>query len=372
MSIEVVDAVNLARLAPFDGPAGLARRYLASMITGGPARYIDNAKIHMEALVIEEKILPLVISDESEGNSNVCSAYAHYLEYAFQELARRYPRVPGSLLKPPRFLLGALLRGASIDRVVFVNNWLLTTNPRHGLSAAQIAALSIYLTRRYPGSAIVFRSINPLGDRTGLDALQANNYLLIPSRRVYMLDARDARFLQRSNARNDLKQLRDTPFSIIDDPEILVQHAQRLTTLYRDLYLGKYTPLNPQFNEDFITLTLGERFLTYRALLEDGRVSAFSSYFIEGEVMTAALLGYDLNRPQSLGLYRLAFALVIAEAARRKALLNMGAGSGTFKMFRGAVPIQEYDAVYVRHLPLHRRLAWDAVRTVMRLGALRT
>ncbi len=370
MSIEVLDADNVARLPRPDGSPDPASCYIASFVRRGPRSYVDNANVRMDALVIDEKVLPLVISERVEGNSNVCSAYAHYFEYAFQELARRYRRVPSCLLKAPRSLLGALLRSGSIDRLVFVNNWLLTTNPSHGLSSAQIAALTAYLTRRYPDSAIVFRSVNPLADRPGLDALQTNGYRLVPSRRVYMLDTGSQRYLERSNVREDLRRLRQTSYSIVDRPEDLASHAPRIAALYRDLYLGKHSLLNPQFNTDFVSLTLEERFLTYRALIEDGRVDAFITYFVKDGLMTTSFLGYDLQRPRNLGLYRLAFALLITEAAQRKALLNISAGAGDFKMLRGAVPVQECDAVYDRHLPVPRRMLWAGIRMAAGLGRL--
>jgi len=370
MSIKVFDADNVAHLPSSAGSPDPANCYIASVVGRGPGSYVDNANVRMEALVIDEKILPLVISERVEGNSNVCSAYAHYYEYAFQELAKRYRRVPLGLFNAPRSLLGALLKRGSIDSVVFVNNWLLTTNPSHGLSSAQVAALTAYLTRRYPGSAIVFRSVNPFADPAGLDALQTNGYRLVPNRRVYMLDTRNQLYLERSNVREDLRRLRQTSYSVVDRHEDLAPHASRIAALYRDLYLGKHSQLNPQYNTNFVALTLEERFLNYRALVEDGRVDAFVSYFVKDGLITASLIGYDLQRPRSLGLYRLAFALIVAEAARRKALLNISAGVGNFKMLRGAVPVQEFDAVYDRHLPVRRRLPWAGIRMAAGLGRL--
>jgi hypothetical protein len=366
MGIEVLDAGEVARRSP--DPASC---YLASVIGRGPASYIDNANVRMEALLIDEKVLlPVVISDRVPGNSNVCSPYAHYFEYAFHELAKRHGKIPVGLLKAPRSLLGALLRSGSIDRVVFVNNWLLTTNPRHGLSAAQIATLSAYLTRRYPDSAIVFRSINPLADPSGLEALRTNNYCLVASRRIYMLATGSPAYLERSNVQKDFQQLRKTPYSIIYGPEALAPHITRITELYRDLYLGKHSVLNPQYNGDFFSLTLKEGFLTYRALIQNGRVDAFISYYVDDGLIMAALFAYDLNRPRQLGLHRTAFALMIREAAKTHAWLNLSAGTGYFKVLRGAEPVQEYDAVYDRHLPANRRVPWAAVRLMTRLGRL--
>jgi hypothetical protein len=368
MSIEPVDAVTMAQS---NGPSNPAERYLASLVEGGPARYIDNAKVRIEAVRIDAKLIPLVISEKSvAGNSNICSAYSHYVEYAFHELAERHRSVPVALLKAPESMLGTLLRSGSIDRTVFVNNWLFTTNPRHGLSAAQIADLTAYLAQRFPDSAIVFRSVNPVSDEPGLDALRTNRYRLIPSRRVYLLDAANQVYLEHRDARRDLGFLRRTQYSILDSPAAIVPHTERMAALYRDLYFTKHSPLNPQYNANFFARTLEDGFPTYRAFVQDGRIDAFVSYFIESELMTAALLAYDLSRPQKLGLYRLAFAFLIEEAAKRKVLLNMSAGAGGFKRFRGGRLVQECDAVYDLHLPWSRRLPWAALNLITRLGSL--
>jgi len=164
--------------------------------------------------------------------------------------------------------------------------------------------------------------------------------------------------------------LRKSYYSIADIPEAITPHINRMVALYRDLYLGKYSPLNPQYNADYFALTLKEGFITYRAFMEDGRLDAFVSYFVEDELMTSSLVAHDRNRPRKLALYRLTFALLIEEAAKRKVLLNMSAGAGDFKLFRGAQLVQECDAVYDRHLPVARRLPWVTVNLMTQLGRL--
>jgi hypothetical protein len=370
MSIEVVDAYQLARLAQLDGTQGAEAHYLAPIIRRSPSAYIDNAEVRMEALLIDGKLLPIVINESGGANSNVCSIYAHYFEYAAQEFARRFGPMPSVALAAPRSIFGALLRHGSIDRTVFVNNWLLTTNPSHGLSAAQIAELTEYLIRHYPDSAIVFRSVNALCDSRGLDALRTSHYSLVPSRTVYLLDTASERYLERSNVQADLSRLGRTSYSIVEDSSLLTQHAARFAELYRGLYLGKHSWLNPQYSSEFFSLILEGGYMAHRAFIENDHVDAFCSYFVENGMMTASLIAYDLRRPQKLGLYRLAVARLIAEAAERKTLLNMSAGTGYFKMLRGGVPVQEYDAVYARHLPPHRRMIWSCLRAVAHVGAV--
>jgi len=86
-------------------------------------------------------------------------------------------------------------------------------------------------------------------------------------------------------------------------------------------------------------------------------------------VVTGVVLGYERSLPQGLGLYRMLFALLTAEAAERELLLNLSAGAGRFKALRGAVPVEEFDAVYDRHLPAPRRVVWAGIAVASRLGA---
>lgn len=370
MSIELLGADDFARLEKFDAPLASAGSYVASIVSKGPSSFLDNAKVRMEALLIDGKLVPLVISEKIEGNSNVCSAYAHHYSYPCHEFEKRFGRLRFALIKGPIAMLGGLLRAGRIDRIVFANNWLLTTNPRHRLSAAQIAALTEFLIRRYPDSAIVFRSVNRRCDPGGFDALRANRYRLIPSRRVYLVDTSSERYLQRRDFRVDLGKLKATDYSVLDGSSDLTPYASQIAKLFRELYIGKHSPLNPQYNTEFFSLILKANFMTHRAFVRDGSVGAYVSYFVEDNVMTGSVIGYDLALPRKLGLYRMGFALLIAEAARHKMLLNLSAGAGYFKMLRGAVPVQEYEAVYDRHLPMDRRLAWTALSAAAKIGSL--
>ncbi|HLI79888.1 MAG TPA: hypothetical protein VKV03_07890 [Candidatus Binataceae bacterium] len=363
-----VEIISADQLRQSGAAADSAMCYLAALIERGPAHYLDNARVRMEALRIDGRVLPLVVSERVADNSNVCSVYAHYHQYSASEFARRFGSVRSLLLKPPRSLLGALFRIGSIDRIVYVNNWLLTTNPNHGLASAQIAAVTRMLTQRYPGSAIIFRSVNPMSDPQGLDALRTNHYRIVPSRPIYIVDTKCRRFLERSNFQADLARLKRTAYTIIEDPRELAPHAPRMAELYRELYLRKHSPLNPQYNREFFSMILEARFMNHRAFIKDGRVDAFFSYLLEDGVMTASLIAYDLAVPQKLALYRMGFALAIAEAAKRQMLLNLSAGAGEFKMLRGALPVQEYDAIYDRHLPMSRRLPWACLEAGARAG----
>jgi hypothetical protein len=339
----------------------VALRYTRALVRDGAGSYVDNADVRTGALVVDGKVLPLVLAKMGGVNSHVCSPRSHYVRYLAAERAMRHRRVPRFLFRAAALPSSLGLRLGGIDDVVYVNNWLFSTNPQPGLSSDQIGRLTAKLTATYPRSAIVLRSVNPHVDRSGFDALQHHGFRLVRSRRVYVLDTAGGRHLAHSNVRRDLDLLRHTPYEIVGSPQDLETHIGRLTALYRDLYLCKYPDLNPQFNARFFALTLRDEVLTYRALRRGGRIDAFAAYFVRDGTLTATVIGYDRQLPRRLGLYRMAFAVLIAEAAAHALRLNMSAGAGRHKVLRGGRPADEFDAIFDRHLPWPRRLAWTAL-----------
>jgi SAM-dependent methyltransferase len=368
--VAILDAKTIGELPAATGEReAVARRYVRGLVTGGARAYVDNAHVETRALLVGGKALPLVLSERAAGNADVCVPSVHYVGYSVEELAKRHPRLPRALFPPLAWPFGAILRAGGIDRVVFVNNWLLPTNPAPRLSAAEIAAVTARLTAAYPDAAVVFRSVNPWLDPDGAAGLRAEGYRLVRSRRVYVLDARSRRWLRHENARADLHVLARTPYEVMRDPAAIAPHVARLAALYQDLYLRKHSRLNPHFTAGFFARTLEEGILIYRALRRDEQVDGFIAYFIQDGVATGAILGYERALPRGLGLYRMLFALLIAEAAEQGLVLNLSAGAGHFKALRGAVPVEEFDAVYDRHLPTPRRLVWAGVAIAGRLGA---
>ena len=251
----------------------IAGRYWRSVMHHGAKFYVENADLSIRALSIAGKIIPLVINQGKGHFSDICSPYSHYLMYTAEEEFRRRHSMPVGLALPMLvFPLGMLLRCASIDRVVFINNWLFTTNPSPSLSRTQIHAATDLLLQEYPDFAIVIRSANSLLDQSLLMSLIENGYRLVRSRRVYIFDCASQHCLRHRNTQIDLKLLKNSPYCVIDCHKAPEKQIVRMAELYLDLYLTKYSRLNPHFTSDFFRLTLKENIFVYRALEKDGKL----------------------------------------------------------------------------------------------------
>ena len=328
------------------------------MTREGPATFVDNAPVEMRLLSAWGTVLPIVVVQPAPGLPDVCSPIARFAGYPSSEIAKR-----GARCVPPWAQLGLqgltrLMRVCLAERNVYVNNWMLATNPDRALSADRYRQLNAFLQSRYPAHAIVHRTVNPYLNRAHFDALRNAGGRMVCCRVVYLVDPTSQRFHRRSNVHADRRHLRTTQYRMVDASGSDAVDTARLAQLYRLLYLEKHCRLNAAFNARFFALLLRTPFFRTELFVRGERIDGFYVTYRDNGCLTAVMLGYDLNLPQSLGLYRLAIMHMLLLAEERGTLLNFSGGAGRFKTLRGAFPVREYDAVFDAHLPPWRRLPW--------------
>ena len=195
---------------------------------------------------------------------------------------------------------------------------------------------------------------------------------LLASRVVWHYDGAAARFARTPDYRRDLRLLENGEWEIVAHDNLGAADMADFARLYGQLYLEKYTSLNPRYTARYLAGCHENRLLYFHGLREKatGRWRGVVGCFERDGVLTAPIVGYDTGLPQSRGLYRALMALVLRETARRKLLLNLSAGAGHFKRSRGGEPCAEFTAVFDAHLPRPRRWPWSLLATLSNRVAL--
>lgn len=338
-----------------------ARAYLEPMMLQGTSGFMVNVSTTLLIARIDDLVLPLTVNEAEYDNSYVCSPYTHYVRYAKQELMLLRKPLLEKGLSALLSVVGWGMRQSQINKVVHINNWLLSTNLYPAMSGEQAVCLLAAVRERYPEHAVVFRSLCPglHSDLTG--ELAEAGCQLIPSRQIYLYRANDPNFgnaKSRWLLKRDYELLAKHGYEFVSEANLTEEDIPRITELYKLLYLEKYSYDNPQFSEHFIGTAKASGTLTLCGLRKEGRIDAVMGYFCRNGVMTTPLFGYDTALPQSIGLYRMLSACLIGQARENGHLLHESAGAAQFKRNRGAVPDFEYSAVYERHLPMSRRWCW--------------
>jgi hypothetical protein len=341
-----------------------ARRYLIPFFEQGAQAFMRN--VHHTTLMVakmDETIIPITITDFHPENSYTVSPYSHYISYGgFEEVERLNNPIAEAALKAILTPIAAYFRRSDFDRVVYVNNWLLSTNLYPAVERSVIEALAKSLPDRFPDRAILFRSVDAHRNPHLYDALMEAGYRMVLSRQVWFQDPQVS--IKTSQFKEDMRHVRRSPYQVIDASEIRDSDLPRLRELYEMLYIQKYSPFNPQFTDAFIRLARDCETLHLKALRHDGRIDAVMGYFVRNGALTAPLFGYDTHLPQHAALYRLLSVQLIREAQTRGLIVHASAGVGPFKKLRGGIPVIEYNAVYDQHLPSSRRRPWSLLRTL--------
>lgn len=349
---------------PESPQASLARRILPDYLRRGPVRFVANADVEMRVWRAGDQVLPVVYREgaRSSCTTDLCSPWNHYVGYPLGEVNRRGRGLAALLRRSLLWGSIPLLHASRIDDVVSVNNWLLSTNPTVILDRAAVGCLTSALCEEFPGRAIVFRSVNPAINAEFVTHLVACGYSLVASRTVYLLDPGSLAYRQSADVRRDRKLLHDGNYELVRHEGLCAADMPRLAELHRLLYIEKHSPLNLNLSPLFFETTWRNRFFEFQALRKEGCIDAYVAFYELGGLLTSSLGGYDTRLPEELGLYRRSSALVTEESCRRGLRLHWSAGAGAFKHHRGARPYVEYDAVFDRHLPLHRRAGWRLLK----------
>ena len=358
-----------ASAAVGDSPAA---RYVRSWASKGRS-LIGNVETRLLLLDSGAHQFPVSVNNgESHGgNCYVVSPLAAYGAYAQEEVNRMKMR---RLRLPFSWLAGAvtsLFRSIQADRVVFINNWLLSTNLYPAAwKGDDLPEITQLMRTTYPRHVFAFRSLNSHCNGPLIARLKALGYVSIPSRQVYIFDGRagdEAAFRTHHNTQMDASLLARSRYRVRRGDELKDEDFERLEQLYNLLYLEKYCHLNPHYKAEWLRRGHQEGWLQLRVLQSpEGRIDGVVGWFATEATLSAPIVGYDTALPIKLGLYRQLTQLCLQEAAARRVVLNFSSGAPQFKRMRGGQPQIEVSMVYVKHLPWKNRIIWGLLGLLMR------
>jgi len=321
--------------------------------------FIANVDAEVVLLEAGSLKLPATVNDGARGNAWVCSPLTTYYDYALEEVKRSlHPLLAWPIVLACRFLGGGLRR-AGIDRSVAINNWMLSTNLYPDADAAALDRIIATARSRWPDHALWFRSLNNDQQADWIALLRRSGFAMLPSRQVYLFDVPEPDWERRhQGSRRDQRLLRTTSLTSAAGADFDAADFDRAAQLYRQLYIEKYSALNPQYTAQFLHRWHEAGLFELHGFRDqNGQLQAVVGLFRQGDTITAPIVGYNCALPVQLGLYRLLMARVLEQAALQGARVNLSAGAAQFKRLRGGRPALEFSAVLVTHLPWRHRCA---------------
>lgn len=364
--VQIYDATNIDSLTwPANEEGAYAKKFLVPFIKHGSKHYIDNVDTQFLALKLGELVLPITVNETQYDNSFICSPFSHYVSYAFNIMDKTNTGWKRKSIHWFLSLFSKIMKKGELNKVVIVNNWLFTTNPHVVLDKEQITAITKSLVDRFPGYAILFRSVNARTWKDSFNFLKNQGYNFIASRYVWITDSFKDEVFRTRVYKSDLKLLRDSKYQIVDQKEILDSDISKIQELYNALYIKKYSQINPQYNANFFKLALEQELLQIKAIKTNENLEGVVGYSYRNGVMISSLFGYDPLSGENKGVYRLLSTILMQEAKKNGGYYNQSAGGSFYKKIRRAEGHMEYTAVYLKHLPLKRKVPWQILQVAL-------
>jgi hypothetical protein len=316
------------------------------------------ANVEAEAVVEQagRHALPVIVTDGAIGMSYVAAPHSVYALYPRAELDLVDL---GRMRMPAAAAIAAadrLLRTLDINRAVQIDNWLLSTCLHGNWKGEGLAELRQRLAARFPGHYLLIRSVDDWSCPELTAALRGDGWLLLPCRQIWVTDDLQRDWAVRKSVKNDGRKLAQSGLVAEDVTHLDDADAARVAALYAMLYIAKYSALNPQYSAAWMQLAVESRLFHLRVVRDRaGQIMAAVGIVARGGIATNPMMGYDTQRPQSDGLYRIASWLVGDFALRHGLRLHGSAGAGHFKQQRGARSEIDYMAIHAAHLPGARR-----------------
>lgn len=334
----------------------LAGRTMAAFAANGAQAMISNAGSEAMLLRYGDWRLPVTLESGDYGHTYVASPHSAYVLYARDEIDIVKLKAGRTLASGVLGVMDALFRGIGLNRTLHLDNWMLSTNLHGDWKGEGLPAMRSALIERFPDRFLILRSLDPWSCPDLLEAARADGWVLMPSRQIWVTGDLRHEWKKRNAAQNDRRALGKSGLTVEEPTEIASADAARIADLYHQLYIGRYSALNPVFTPQFVQQSARLGLLEWRLVRgPNGTIMAASGMRVAGGVGTVPLLGYDLSRPRSEALYPIASYLASQWAMERGLRFNGSAGAGHFKQLRGATGQIEYMAIYGGHLSQTRR-----------------
>jgi len=329
----------------------------------GSEPLIRNADVEISSVRVGEQTVPLVTNQKGSPNCSwVTSLRNTYGPYARAETGvvpmNRFFR---PLCIAASYATEAILTTGGLAGGNYLNNWLLATNLYLPTPTADEILTSLNdscLTKS--NLPVVIRSLTPPLHANLIAGLSKAGFLLFPVRQVWIVqNPAEGAWRKHRDSRNDLALLKTTQneWTWIPGAEFSDQDYAQALHLYQRLYRERYPSFNPDFTDQFLRIGQTTGFLNLVGLRANSSpiLSGVIGMVHRAQTSCTPLLGYDLNQPQSTGLYRLLTLRAILECETRGTMLHCSAGAGKFKASRGAQAHVEFTAVWANHLPFYCR-----------------
>ncbi|PXW97947.1 acetyltransferase (GNAT) family protein [Sphaerotilus hippei] len=348
---------------------GQDRAWRAALCGAPGPRWMHNLPGHWELLDRTGELLAYVPPQRPPGDAEAAKAlarttyvqspYVGWCVYPGDEL-HHVPEARRRWAARGLDLAGWLARRWRLPEAIVLGGTGWSTTLHAPDLAAALPAVIDTARGRWPGSVLALRNIEPDRQPDLAQAVRDTGGVLWPARVMHHYDGGQAPWQAHSAHREDLRLIRRKGLAARWTSRLPDGRHDTVLELYRQVYLERHNPLNPQYTRQWLDTADAHGQLAWLGLhaADDDRLLAFAAVHTRHGVMTVPMVGHDLAQPRDLGLYRQLCVHLFEAARQHGGLFNYSSGTGHFKRLRGSRPVLECTALWAPERSLARAPLW--------------
>ena len=327
--------------------------------------HIANASFIFKDLGKDLSSIATVKKSREKDGCYISDLSVAFTDYALQELEIEGLTKLRPWIRPLVWIVDHLLKRLSFSRAIYVNNFPFSTT-LYASEFERVVDDSLIEARDVmTDSWIIFRSLTKELNGELIKSLRERGAIVLPTRLVFLFEDWEKIF-SRTNTRRDQCLNFDGQYNLVQGAAFSDRDFERATELYAELYIDKYSFLNPHYTSQFLSKSCEKGLLEFYGWKNDeGKLVAVLGLFGVDDWCTAPIVGYDRSVDQKEALYRRVIAKALGIAKARQMNLHLSAGAANFKLLRGGEPHIEYAAVIPHGKTLIDRLLFRGFAIVL-------
>ena len=323
----------------------------------GLSDWITNAGASLEIVDDQSDDAVMITRGQGARPLDMCyltSLRSHFFDYAAQELGLQTWR--GRAMH----WAGKVAWGCGFDRISLIANEPVSTNLRSDTQKSRIPDLVLQELYNHPENWVGVRNLLLPEDGALLEALQAHNCVVLPTRVVYVFDARKGGLPRSSHLQRDRKNLAKSHLEVKIYEPVTPDDLIGIYRIYQDIYIEKHSRLNADYTLNFFQDMIVLHQMPCLRVYDGPKLVAFALLYRKSNQLIVPAVGHASDE-NNKGYYRSLFAALANYVEENALLLNYSSGAGDFKRKRGGTPFLEYTAI---HAPLKSKFKQVVIRYV--------
>jgi hypothetical protein len=357
---------DLGNYHPKNEYSDFVKNYYRDIIKFWTKKYISNIDVEIQLLEVNWTLVPISIGNNKENCYTTSIIWS--LNYASEELKKEKNIMKSYIYRKALKLIKTILFKLWIENNIYIWNFLLSTNILPNLSKEDITELVIYLNNKYKNKCLIFRSVN---SKITYDLkIQLENvwFNKIASRQIFFFSKNQIWVIwnMKDNKYDEKLVYKINPQLIDFQTPEFSKEVEQLKGCYDELYISKYTSLNPNFTLEYYKNIITNKYFTIKWILINNEIVAVYWFYSINKISTTPIFWYILDKNKEFGLYRIITNKTIHEALEQNEILNHSSWAWRFKLNRWANFDLEYSYFYSKNLSITGKLWWFILEKISR------